>query len=108
MFDGMLALAGAAVKDYARSARCQSEGSRPGLVPLRMRPRSWGKGGVRGLPPHPCKVSVGTSPRARGAPGVFLGLPCAVLGCPLLLLCGCAPSAIVGDSVAAALAELYG
>ena len=69
----MLALAGAAVVDHARSARRQSEGSGPGLVPLRAHPCTWGEGGVRSLPPHPCKVSVGTSPRARGAPGVFSG-----------------------------------
>ena len=56
----------------------------------------------------PCKVSVGTSPRARGAPGVISGLSCAVLGCPLLLLRECACSAIVGVGGAAALAELLG
>ena len=74
LFDGMMALAGAAVVDHARSTRRQTKGSGPGLVPLRTRPRSWGEGGVRGLPPLPCKVSVGSSPRARGAPGVYSGL----------------------------------
>ena len=53
LFDGMMALAGAAVVDHARSARRQSKGSRLGLVPLRLRPRSWGEGGVRDLPPCP-------------------------------------------------------
>ena len=48
---------------------------------------SW-HGGVRGLPPLSCKVSVGSSPRVRGAPGVFFGLSFAVLGCPPLLLHG--------------------
>ena len=99
----MMALAGAAVVDHARSARCQSKGSGPGLVPLRMRPRSWGEERVRSLPPRPCKVSIGSSPRALG---VFSGLSFAVLGCPLLLLCGRAHSAIVGVGVGAALAEL--
>ena len=71
LFADMMALAGAAVVDHARSARRQSKGSGPGLVPLRTRPRSWEEGGVRGLPPLSCKVSVGSSPRVRGAPGVF-------------------------------------
>ena len=106
LFDGMLALAGAAVVDHACGARRQSKGSVPGLIPLRMRPRSWGEGGLRGLPPLPCKVSVGTSPWARGAPGVLSGLSCAVLGCPVLLLHGCVCSAMVGVGVAAVLAEL--
>ena len=80
LFDGMMALAGAAVVDYARSARRQSKGLGLGLVPLRTRPRSWGEGGVRVLPPLPCKVSVGSLPRAYGAPGVYSGLSFAVLG----------------------------
>ena len=84
----MMALAGAAVVDHACSARRQSKGLGLGLVPLRTCPRSCGEGGVRGLPPLPCKVSVGSSPRVRGAPGVFSGLSLAVLGCPLLLLHG--------------------
>ena len=110
LFDGMLALAGVAVVDHARTARRQSTGSGSGLVPLRTRPRSWGKGEVRGLPapPHPCQVSVGTSPRASGARGIYSGLSYAVLGSPFLLLCGCARSAIVGVGVAAVLAELLG
>ena len=74
LFDGMKALAGVAVVDHARSARRQSKGSGLWLVPLCMRPRSWGEGGVRAPPPLPCKVSIGSSPRARGAPGVFSGL----------------------------------
>ena len=88
LFAGMMALAGAAVVDHARSARRQSKASGPGLVPLGMRPRSWGEGGVRDPPPLPCKAFVGSSPRVRGAPGVFSGLSFAVLGCPLLLLHG--------------------
>ena len=51
LFDGRMALAGVAVVDHARSARRESKGSGPGLVPLCTRPRSWGEGGVRGLPP---------------------------------------------------------
>ena len=82
------ALAGAVVVDHARSARCQSKGSGPGLVPLYTRPRSWGEGGVRSLPHRPCQVSVDTSPRARGALGVFSGLSCAVL-CWAALYCCC-------------------
>ena len=88
LFAGMMALAGAAVVDHAHSARRQSKGSGLGLVPLHTRPRSWGEGGVRSLPPLPCKESVGSSPMVRGAPGVFSGLSFAVLGCPLLLLHG--------------------
>ena len=80
LFAGMMALAGAlagaAVVDHARSARRQSTGSGPG------------EGGVRGLPPLPCKESVGSSARVRGAPGVFSGLSFAALGNPLLLLHG--------------------
>ena len=38
LFDGMLALAGAAVVDHARRARRQSKGFGPGLVPVRTRP----------------------------------------------------------------------
>ena len=100
-----MALAGAAVVDHACSAHRQSKGSGPGLVPLCMHPRSWGEGGVRSLPSLPCKVSVGSSPRARGAPGVFSGLSFAVLGCPLLLLPGCVCSVIVGVGVVAAVAR---
>ena len=88
LFAGMMALAGAAVVDHAPSDRRQSKGSEPGLVPLRTRPRSWGKGEVRGLPPFPNKMFVGSTPGVRGAPGVFSGLSFAVLGCPLLLLHG--------------------
>ena len=88
LFASMMALAGVALVDHARSARRQSKGSGPGLVPLRTHPRSWGYGGVRGLPPLPFKVFVGSSPWVRGAPGVFFGLSFAVLGCPLLLLHG--------------------
>ena len=75
LFAGMVALAGAAVVDHARSARRQSKGLGPGLVPLRTRPRSWGAGGVRGLPPLPYKASVGSSPRVRVARASFLGCP---------------------------------
>ena len=57
LFDGMLALAGVAVVDHARSARGQSKGSGPGLVPLRTHPRSWGEGGVRALLTHPRKIT---------------------------------------------------
>ena len=95
----MLALASAAVVDHARSARRQSKGTGPGLVPLRTHPRNWGDGGVHGLPPLPDKVSVGSSLKARSAPGIFSGLSFAVLGCPLLLLHGQARSAIVGVGV---------
>ena len=106
LIDVMMALAGAAVVDHARSTHHQTKGSGLGLVPLRTCPRSWGERGVRGLPPLPCKLSVSSSPRARGAPGVFSGLSFAVLGCPLLLLRGCVRSAIVGVIAVAALAEL--
>ena len=51
LFAGMMAFARAAVVDHARSARRQSKGS--GLVPHRTRPRSWGEGGVHGLPAPP-------------------------------------------------------
>ena len=50
LFDGMLALAGADVVDHPCSARRQTKGSGPGLVPLCTYPHSWGEGGVRGLP----------------------------------------------------------
>ena len=83
LFAGMMALAGAAVVDHARSARCPSKGSGPGLVPLRTRPRSWGEGGVHGLPPSPIKSLLAHHLIIRGAPGVFSGLSFAVLGCPL-------------------------
>ena len=81
LFADMMALDGAAVVDHARSACRQSKGSGPGLVPLRTRPRNWGEGGVRSLTPLPCKGSVGSSPRVRGArvPGRLFG---AVLCCP--------------------------
>ena len=79
LFAGMMALAGAAVVDRAHSARRQSKGSGPGLVPLRTRPRSWGAGGVRGLPPLPCKESVGSSPWGPRCPGRLFW---AVLCCP--------------------------
>ena len=75
LFDGMMILVGAAVVDHARSARRQSKASGPGLVPLRARPRSWGEGGVRAPPPPPCKVSVGSSPRAPVPRASFLGCP---------------------------------
>ena len=48
VFAGMMALGGAAVVDHAHSARRQSKGLGP-------RPHGWGEGGVRGLPPLPCK-----------------------------------------------------
>ena len=77
LFAGMKALAGAAVVDHARNA-CQTKGSGPGLNHLRTRPRSWGKGGVRALPPTPLKF------RLAHHPG--LAVPQASsLGCPLLV-----------------------
>ena len=108
LFAGMLALAGVAVVDHACSARRQSKGSGPGLVPLRTRPRSWGEGGVRGLPPPPTPVKflLPHHPGPAGALGVLSGLSGAVLGCPVLLLHGCACSAIVGVGVVAAMTEL--
>ena len=51
LLGGMLALAGVALVDHARSAHRQSKGSGLGLVPLCTRPRSWGEGGIRGLHP---------------------------------------------------------
>ena len=42
MFAGLMALAGAAVVDHARSARRQTKGSAPGL---HTRPCSWDRGG---------------------------------------------------------------
>ena len=51
LFAGMMALAGTAVVDHASSARHQSKGLGPRLVPLRTRPCSWGEGGVRAPPP---------------------------------------------------------
>ena len=86
LFAGMMALADAAVVDHARSARRQSKGSGPGLVSLRTRPRSWGEGGGRGLSPVPCKESVGSAPRVRGAPGVFSGLSFCCPGLPSIIV----------------------
>ena len=78
LFAGMMALAGVVVVDHARSARRQSMGLEPGLVPLRTRPRSWGEGEVRPhRPPSPGKCLLSHHP----GPGV----PRATyLGCPLL------------------------
>ena len=76
LFAGMLALAGAAVVDHARSARRQSKGSGPGLVPLRTRPRSWGEGGVHGLPPpSPVKFLLAHHPGSTVPRVSFLGCP---------------------------------
>ena len=47
MFAGLMASAGMAMVDHARSAHCQTKGSGPGLVPLHTHPRSKGEGGVR-------------------------------------------------------------
>ena len=55
MFASLMALAGAAVVDHERSAYHQTKGSGPGLVPLRTRPCTWGKGGVY-PPPSPLKL----------------------------------------------------
>ena len=71
----MMALASAAVVDHACSARRQSKGSGPGLVPLRI-PAVGGREESAPPAPLPCKESVGSSPRVRGAPGVFSGLSC--------------------------------
>ena len=55
----MNALVGAAMVNHAHNARHQTKGSGPGLVPLPTRPRSWGKGGVRGLAPPPLSRFLG-------------------------------------------------
>ena len=104
---GLMASAGAAVVDHACSARHQTKGSGPGLVPLHTCPHSWGEGGVCSFHPLHCQVSFGASPRAHGALGVISGLPWAVVGCPLFL-CACVRSAIAGVDVAVALASWLG
>ena len=85
MFAGLMALVGAAVVVHAHSTCRHTKGSGQGFVPLRKRPCSWGEGRV--CPRPPPQVSVGASPRAHGDPGVFFGLPWAVLGCPLCCCC---------------------
>ena len=101
LFAGMMALAGAAVVDHARSACRQSKGSGPGLVPLRTCPRSWEEGGVRGLPPpSPVKSLLAHHPGSAVPRASFLGCPLlswAALYCccmgervpPLLVLVRC-------------------
>ena len=82
LFDGMMALAGAAVVDHACSARRQSKGSGLGLVPLRTCPRSWGEGGVHAPPPSPARSLLAHHPGPAVPWASFLGCP----GCPGLLL----------------------
>ena len=104
---GLMFLVGAALVDHAHSARRQSKGSGPGLVPLFFLVRGPAVGAREesaASPPFPCHVSVGTSLRVCGAPCVLFGLPCAVVDCPLLLLCGCVRFAVAGVGVAVALA----
>ena len=83
----MMALAGAAVVDRARGAHRQSKGSGPGLVPLHTHPRSWGEGGVRGLPPSPVTCLLAHHPGSAVPQASFLG-------CPLLFWAGL-PSIVV-------------
>ena len=82
----MLAIAGAALVDHARSAHRQSKGSGPGLVPLFTRPRNWGEGGVRGLPPTPVKFLLAHHPGPAVPWASYLGCP--VL-CWAALYCCC-------------------
>ena len=91
LFAGMIAPAGAAVVDHALCTRRS-----PLYASLQL-----GRGGSP-RPPLPYQISVGTSPRARGAPDVYSGQPWAVLGCTMLLLCGCVRSAVAGVSVVVA------
>ena len=70
MFASLIALAGVAVVDHTRRTRRQTNGSGLGLVPLRMHPCSWSKGGVKFLLAHHPRLAV---PQAS------------YLGCPLLV-----------------------
>ena len=88
--DGMMALAGAAVVDHARSARRQSKGSGPGLVSFRMRPAV---GEMEEPPPPPprvkCLLAHNPGPAVPRA---------SFLGCPLLswaaLYCCCVDESV--------------
>ena len=92
LFDGMLALAAAAVVDHARSARHQPKGLGPGLVPFVVGAREESAAS----PPTPVKFLLAHHPGRAVPQASFLGCP--VLGWASLYRCSmgvCVPPLLV-------------